>query len=105
MNHNEIVAWGKNNPQNNILNKCAVIFLRDSKENSKISKRITTTKTVLKIHTKHIFDIFPSGKSKLARIISLVYFGDYLSYYLSIINKIDPTPIPAIDYLKAQISK
>lgn len=35
----------------------------------------------------------------------LVLFGDYFSYYLAILNKIDPSPVKAIDYLKEQLAK
>jgi glucose/mannose-6-phosphate isomerase len=37
--------------------------------------------------------------------MSLVLFGDYVSYYLAILYKIDPTPVKVIDYLKGQLAK
>ena len=38
-------------------------------------------------------------------MMSLVLFGDYTSYYLAILNKIDPSPVKAIDYLKEQLAR
>jgi glucose/mannose-6-phosphate isomerase len=35
--------------------------------------------------------------------MSLVLFGDYISYYLAILYKIDPSSVEAIDYLKEQL--
>ena len=37
---------------------------------------------------------------RLARIYSLMYIGDFVSFYLAILNNIDPTPVEVIDYLK-----
>jgi len=37
--------------------------------------------------------------------MSLVLFGDYVSYYLAILYKIDPSPVKAIDYLKEQLAQ
>ena len=45
------------------------------------------------------------GKSALSQIMSLVLFGDYTSYYLAILYKVDPSPVKAIDYLKGELAK
>jgi glucose/mannose-6-phosphate isomerase len=34
-----------------------------------------------------------------------VLFGDYVSYYLAILYRIDPSPVETIDYLKEQLSQ
>ena len=44
------------------------------------------------------------GKSPLSQMMSLVLFGDYVSYYLAILYGIDPAPVRAIDYLKERLS-
>ncbi|MBA7646836.1 hypothetical protein ES703_54602 [subsurface metagenome] len=45
------------------------------------------------------------GTSRLSHIMSLVLLGDYASYYLAMLNKIDPTPVKTIAYLKEQLAK
>ena len=37
--------------------------------------------------------------------MSLVLFGDYASYYLAILNKIDPSPVKAIDFFKEKLAQ
>jgi glucose/mannose-6-phosphate isomerase len=37
-------------------------------------------------------------------MMSLVFLGDWVSYYLAILYEIDPTPVKAIDYLKKRLS-
>jgi hypothetical protein len=41
------------------------------------------------------------GKSRLARLVSLVQLGDWVSLYLAALAGVDPTPIVKIDALKA----
>jgi glucose/mannose-6-phosphate isomerase len=45
------------------------------------------------------------GTSELSQMMGLIYLGDWVSYYLAILNEIDPTPVKAIDYLKKRLSK
>jgi len=37
-------------------------------------------------------------------MISTMYLGDFISFYLAILRKIDPTPVPIIDELKERIN-
>ena len=43
------------------------------------------------------------GKSTLAQMLSAVLFGDYTSYYLALLNREDPSPVPPLDYLKDRL--
>jgi len=45
------------------------------------------------------------GSSALSQMMSLVLFGDYASYYLAMLNEIDPTPVKSIAFLKDQLGK
>jgi glucose/mannose-6-phosphate isomerase len=38
-------------------------------------------------------------------MFSLIYLGDWMSFYLAILNGIDPTPVRVIDYLKSELAK
>jgi glucose/mannose-6-phosphate isomerase len=39
----------------------------------------------------------------ISKIVNLIYILDYASIYLAIINKIDPTPVNSIDYIKKRL--
>ena len=47
--------------------------------------------------------IHPYGQSALARLFSIVYLGDFVSVYLAFLYATDPTPMPMIDYIKANL--
>jgi glucose/mannose-6-phosphate isomerase len=44
------------------------------------------------------------GNTLLARTFSLIHLGDWVSYYLAVINGTDPTPVPLIEDLKKKLA-
>ncbi len=102
MNHNEIVGW--ENPKK-VLKDCVAIVLRDVEDHPRISRRMDATIRLLKRDNVKVLEAFSSGKELLSRILSLVYVGDFVSFYLAILNGIDPTPVNKITYLKKELAK
>ncbi len=102
LNHNEIMGWAENTP---CLDKYFVIFLRDVEEPENIKRRIEITREVIAGYGVKSVEIRSAGIGKLSRMMSLLYYGDYLSFYYAVINNTDPTPIENISYLKQQLSK
>lgn len=101
LDHNEIVGY-----QNQKLNKNSfVLILMDKDEPEEIKARIEITKDLIKDKVKGIQDIWAEGKSKLAKMMSLVFLGDVLSYELAVLNKVDPIKIESIVALKKKLKK
>jgi glucose/mannose-6-phosphate isomerase len=46
-----------------------------------------------------------TGKSALSQILSLVLLGDYASFYLSMLNEVDPTSTNAINFVKQYLAQ
>lgn len=46
-----------------------------------------------------------SGGDHLSQVFEVMTLGSYLSAYLAILNKIDPTPTPWVDLLKKELAK
>ena len=101
MNHNEIVGW-QENPE--LLKKIAVIAIRDKQDNLPVKNRIDITLELIKPLASLILQVEGEGNSLLERIFDVIYLGDWMSYYLAIINKTDPTPVEKINYLKNKLS-
>jgi glucose/mannose-6-phosphate isomerase len=49
-------------------------------------------------------DVWSEGRSLLTRTFSLVTLGDWVSYYLAILHRQDPTPVEVIDELKGRLA-
>ena len=54
---------------------------------------------------QHVIMLERKTGGRLARVYSLMYIGDFVSYYLAILNNIDPAPVETIDYLKKELGK
>jgi hypothetical protein len=52
-----------------------------------------------------MYDIWSQGKSKLAKMLSVIVVADFLSNYLAILRGIDPTPVQTIDKIKNSLKK
>ena len=102
MNHNEIVGW--ENPKR-VLRECVAIILRDSADHPRVSRRMDITRRTLKGSRVKVLEVPSVGKELLTRILSLVYIGDFVSFYLAILNGIDPTPVKRITAMKKELAK
>jgi glucose/mannose-6-phosphate isomerase len=101
MNHNELVGWRY--PEE-VLRKVGVVFLRDKGEHAQTRRRFDLTHSLIAEKTGTIHQIWSDGESPLARVLSVIYLGDFASLYLAYLNKVDPTPVAVIDYLKNNLS-
>jgi len=102
LNHNEIVGWEF--PER-LLKDSVLVILRDEEDHDRIKKRMDITKQIISKKADRIIEINSTGKRRLARIFSLIYIGDMVSFYLAILNGVDPTPVEKIDYLKKELAK
>ena len=109
MNHNELVGWSKSFHTGNTvtpqMKEMAVLYLRDKQDFKRIQMRMEITKNIIGKCASEIIEVYSEGTSLLARMFSLIYLGDWVSYYLAILNHVDPTPVKAIDYLKNELAK
>ncbi len=100
MNHNEIVGWKGDGSSSEFI----PILLRDDKESEKINRRIELTKElVFEDEVEDIIEVCTDAETQLARILSLVYLGDYVSIYLALLRGEDPAPVEIIDEFKEKL--
>ncbi len=99
LDHNEVVNLAGKGSQN-----IFVVFLRDSEESDKMKKRIDATKKIIEGSVSGTGEIYSKGTCLLSRILSLCYFGDFVSLYLAFLSGEDPMPVKAIDKLKKELS-
>ena len=101
MNHNELVGW---RCPEAILKHVGVVLLRDKGDHPKVQRRFELTKEILEQKAGVLLEAWSEGESLLARVMSLILLGDYVSLYLAYLNSVDPTPVDVIDYLKGKLS-
>ena len=102
MNHNEIVGWG-NNPD--LLSELSVIWLRDENDNERVRARQNITKSLLNDMDIMQHDVNAEGASNFERLIDLINYGDWLSYWCAILHNTDPSPVGKINKLKKALEE
>ncbi len=101
MNHNEINGWSF--PEN-MRNNFSIVLLRDPSDHARVALRFEAVKKILRKSAKEIHEVVGEGDSLLARMFSTIYLGDWVSYYLAMLNNVDPTPVPVIMTLKSVLA-
>ena len=97
LNHNEVVGW---EASETVTKSFSVILLRDRREPSEMACRIELTKSLLSKKARKVHEIYARGNGKLARLLSLVFVGDFLSVYLAVLRGVDPSPVRSIEDVK-----
>jgi len=100
MNHNEIIGW---ETFSEYLLNAKVIFILDRNYRTQIIKRIKITSELIKKEGAEIINLESNFDDFRMRLIDLVYQGDWISYYLSLLRKQDPSEIKNIIYLKEKL--
>lgn len=102
-NHNELVGWHKQIEP--FAKNMIVIQLHDHDDHSQITKRMDIVKTIISELGVTVIDITSLGDTPLERMFYLIQLGDFTSYYLAVLNSVDPTPVEVIQTLKSQLTK
>ncbi|MBN1949035.1 MAG: bifunctional phosphoglucose/phosphomannose isomerase [Candidatus Cloacimonetes bacterium] len=100
MNHNEIEGWEETELNKGLI----VIILRHLQEAGVIGRRLQAFKKLLHRNSTPFLEFYVEGDKLIERIFSLIYLGDMISYYLALLQEVDPTRIDYIDYLKAALT-
>jgi len=100
LDHNELVGF---EAPDELLSRLLVIIMCDPDDHEQVKKRIRITGDIIREKVAGVIEIKTRGSSWLAKLYSLIYTGDYASFYLALEYGINPTPVKAIDYLKAEL--
>jgi glucose/mannose-6-phosphate isomerase len=99
LNHNEILGY------TDVLGDFHTIILRNDQDHQRIQLRMDVTKGIIKEKGVQVTEIGLTGSNHLSKIFSGIYIGDWVSYFLAIKNKRDPTPVAIIEDLKKKIAE
>jgi len=100
LNHNEIVGYELHNT---LLDNAKVVLLRNDFD---IERNVNRMEIMQEIFDAEKIDYevvkAPRG-DKYTGILGQVYFGDYFSVYLAMLNKVDPSPVRLIEDFKKKL--
>ena len=102
LNHHllEGMIYPENNKQN-----LGFVLVESSLYDMRIQKRFDVTKKVLDKNQIKYWSYKTTEKDKLLQACEVLVFGSYVSYYGALLQGIDPTAIPFVDFFKEQLKK
>ena len=101
-NHNEIEGWSCH--PDLLATKC-IIWLKDKDDHPRSLERMEVTAKLLDGHAGKQVEIAEKGRSALIRLLKMIHFTDWVSYYAALLNNVDPTPVERITKLKEDMAK
>lgn len=101
MNHNEINSFI--HPES-IIKNLTLIFLIDRLYHPSVKKRFEIMEKIFKEDNFNILVIESHADGILSRFFDLIYLGDWVSFYLAILNQENPNEIQVIERFKAILS-
>lgn len=99
LDHNEVVGWTVPYGAGH-----AVLGLRHDGEHAGSQARFPLSAQIALDAGATYEEIQARGRSALARLLSLIAFGDFVSCYVGLRRGLDPTPVVVIDRLKAALA-
>ena len=95
--HNALA--GLENPA--VLMQTITLFLRAPSEHPRNHLRTDLTRQGFMVAGLNTDVYNANGESPLAHVWTALHFGDYMAYYLAMVYEMDPTPVDALQNLKA----
>jgi glucose/mannose-6-phosphate isomerase len=99
--HNTLA--GLLNPEDLLMPRTMTLFLRAPSDHPRNRLRSDLTRQAYMLEGLNTDFIDARGEGPLAHIWSALHFGDYMAFYLAVAYGVDPTPVAALDNLKASL--
>lgn len=101
LDHNELEGWF--GPEVSGALPLAVVALRDPADPPSLQAQIDLTLSMVEPRVGTVTKVVARGSSRLARLLDLVYLGDFTAAYLGLARGQDPGQITAIPELKQRM--
>jgi glucose/mannose-6-phosphate isomerase len=95
-NHNEVEAWEKIDFKELL----HVVFIDSRFKNPYLAESISQLVSKIEREGVGLSIVKPLGETMLEEMFSAIVLGDWVSYYLAIMRKVDPAPVRLISELK-----
>jgi glucose/mannose-6-phosphate isomerase len=102
VNHNSVLGYQF---PTDVAQRSLVVILSSSLTNPRIRIRERVTAELLARWGVTAETVLARGDSPLEHVLSTAYVGDFVSYYLAMINDVDPNDIETLLFLKARLQR
>ncbi len=100
LNHNAVVGYDL---PKDIASRMFVVMLHSDYLHPRVKRRYQITQEILAQKGVAFRVVNSEGSSIAGQMMSSVFFGDFTSYYLALLNGVDPSPVATIAFLKDRL--
>jgi glucose/mannose-6-phosphate isomerase len=100
--HNEVAGWGQHGDVTRQL--LTLVNLRHRDEHPRIARRFGLVDDVVREVVAGIEEVEAEGEGRLAQLLDLIIFGDFVSLHLAAQEGIDPGPVPVLTEIKSRLT-
>jgi glucose/mannose-6-phosphate isomerase len=101
MNHNAPVGYAA---PASVAPSVHAVLLRHASAHPRVLKRIALTHEQMSAAGVSVEVLDVPGRTILAQMLRAIAFGDFVSYYLGLLNGADPSEVRALDWFKARMA-
>ncbi|MDO8592671.1 MAG: SIS domain-containing protein [bacterium] len=101
---NHYAMEGLSYPKSNNKN-LAFFFIDSALYHPRAQRRAVLTKQVVKKNNITVLDYQAVGQTKLEQALEILQLGSWLTYYLGMLNNVNPVKIPWVDWFKQELEK
>ena len=83
-----------------VRNRLLAVMMASNLYDERIQRRYAITGQVLEEQHVASYTLTPQGATALEQAFDILLLGGYASFYQAMINRVNPTPIPWVDYFK-----
>lgn len=100
--HNEISAWLQ---PRSLMRQLTALFLTDPAIHPRILRRMEFMRRIVRSQGARALIVSVPGRRRVERLLKLVALGDFVSVYLGILYRMDPTPVERVEALKQYLKR
>lgn len=100
LNHNEIIGWESYREKQF---QAKVIYLFDKEYHPQNQKRFSILKELLTEQKVEVLTLESNENDRKVRIMDLIFFCDWISFYASVLREFDPSEIDFIHQMKKRL--
>ncbi|TMM19704.1 MAG: SIS domain-containing protein [Actinobacteria bacterium] len=100
--HNEVAGWGQHGDVTRQV--FTLVNLRHEGEHPRVARRFGLVDDIVREVVAGIEEVRAEGEGRLAQLLDLVMFGDFVSLHLAAQEGLDPGPVPALTEIKSRLT-
>jgi len=101
-NHNSVVGYSRSEA---IRDLSIVLLLKPGYIHKRLALRYAATGELLASQGVEYKTIDGMGSTPLGQILTTTLLGDFISYYLALLQGVDPSPVGPIEFIKTRLAK